>query len=89
MSVDGEGREPMELTTSLPQGSPISPVPFAIYIAEIHASAEGKAQDSRGISFVYGVTWVEEGTGFDEVVDALFDDMKQLAPGFQRATHAE
>ena len=32
MSVDGQDDEPMDVTTGLPQGSPISPVLFAIYI---------------------------------------------------------
>ena len=33
MSVDGQDDEPREVTTGLPQGSPVSPVLFAIYIA--------------------------------------------------------
>lgn len=52
MSVDGE---PMEVTTGLPQGSPTSPVLFAIYVADIHKAVEGQVEDSRGISFVDGV----------------------------------
>ena len=42
MSVDGQDGEPMDVTTGLPQGSPISPALFAIYIADIHGAVEGQ-----------------------------------------------
>ena len=58
MSVDGQDGEPMDVTTDLPQGSPISPVHFAIYIADIHQAVESQVKDSMGISFVDDVTWL-------------------------------
>ena len=60
MSVDGWEREPMEVATGLPQGSPISPVVFAIYIVDIHAAVEGQVDISRGSSSVDDVTWLVE-----------------------------
>ena len=42
MSVDGQDGEAREVTTGLPQGSPVSPVLFAIYIADIHGEVEGQ-----------------------------------------------
>ena len=36
MSVDGQDGTEMGVATGLPQGSPISPAFFVIYIAEIH-----------------------------------------------------
>ena len=36
MSVDGQDSEPLSVTTGLPQGSPVSPVLFAIYVVDIH-----------------------------------------------------
>lgn len=48
MSVDGQDGKPMEVT-GLPQGSPISPVLFALYIAEIHTAVESQVEDNRGI----------------------------------------
>ena len=59
MSVDGQEGEPMEVTMGLQQGSPISPVLFAIYIAEIHRAVED--ENSRAITFVDAVTWTVEG----------------------------
>ena len=71
MSVGGQDDDPREVTTGLPQGSPISPALFAIYIADIHATVESQAQDSRGISFVDDVTWLVEGRDVGEVVQRL------------------
>ena len=56
MSVDGQDGEPMDVTTGLPQGSPISPALFAIDIADIHEAFENQVEDSRGISYVADVT---------------------------------
>ena len=71
MSVDGQDDSPREVTTGLPQGSPISPVLFAIYIADIHAAVEDQVEDSRGISFDDDVTWLVEGRDIGEVVRKL------------------
>ena len=71
MSVDGQDDQPREITTGLPQGSLISPVLFAIYIADVHAAVEGQVQDSRGTSFVDDVTWLVEGDSVGEVVHRL------------------
>ena len=69
--VDGQDGEPMTVTTSLPQGSPVSQVLFAIYIAGIHGVVESQVEDSRGISFVDDVAWVVESTSLDDVVSRL------------------
>lgn len=71
MSVNGQDSEEMEVTTGLPQGSPVSPVLFAICIADIHEVEESHVEDSRGISFVDDVTWVVEGYGLDGVARKL------------------
>ena len=61
----------MEVTTGLPQGSPISPTLFAIYVADIHGAVESRVEDSRGVSYVDDVTWIAEGATVDEVVERL------------------
>lgn len=71
MNVGGQDGEPLEVTRGLPQGSPISPDLFAIYIADIRQAVEGQVADSRGISFVDCVTWLAEGASIDEVVQRL------------------
>ena len=38
MNINGHDGEPEEVTTGLPQGSPVTPVLFAIYISEVHAA---------------------------------------------------
>ena len=71
VSVDGQDSEPMSATTGLPQGSPISPVLFAIYISDIHQAVESQAEDYRGISFVDDVTWLAEGMDLEDVIRKL------------------
>lgn len=61
----------MGVTTGLMQGSPLSPVHFAIYTAKIRQAVEDRVEDSRGISFVDDVTWLVEGTDIDGVADKL------------------
>ena len=48
MSVGGQDGEEVEITTGFPQGSPVSPALFALYIAEIHHAAEDRVEDCRG-----------------------------------------
>ena len=71
MSIDGQEGEEMGVTTGLPQGSPVSPVLFALYIAEIHQAVESQMEDCRGISFVDDVTWIVEAVDLDDVTAKL------------------
>ena len=71
MSLDGQDGEEMAVTTGLPQGPPVPPVLFAIYIAEIHQAAESQVEDARGISSVDGITWVVEGHDIDDATRKL------------------
>ena len=71
MSVDGQDGKEMAVTTGLPQGSPVSPVLFSLYIADIHKAVEGQVEDCRGISFVDDVTWIVEGYDISEVASKL------------------
>ena len=67
MSVDRPDGEHVSVTTALPQGSPISSVLFAPYVAEIHGAIEDQVEDSRGISFVDDLTWIVEGNDISDV----------------------
>ena len=66
--MDGQDGEEMAVNSGLPQGSPVSPVLIAIYIADIHQAVEGQVEDCRGIPFVDDVAWVAEGVDLDGVV---------------------
>lgn len=71
MGLDGQEGEEAAVTTGLPQGSPASPVLFAIYITEIHQAVESQVEDSRCICFVDDVTWLVEGVDVSDVVRKL------------------
>lgn len=71
VGADSQDSEPMEVTTGLNQGSPISPAPPAIFVADIHQAAESQVEDSQGISFVDDITWIVEGTVLNDVVGKL------------------
>lgn len=67
MSVDSPDGEPVCVTIALPQGSPISPVLFALNVAEIHGAVEDQVENSRGIYFVDDLTWIVEGNDISDV----------------------
>ena len=48
MSVDGQEGEAKEVATGLPQGSPVSLVLFALYMADIHKEVEGRMEEHQG-----------------------------------------
>jgi hypothetical protein len=61
----------MEATTRLPQGSPVSQVLFAIYMADIHDAVERKDYGVHGLSFVDDVTWLVEANSIPGLVRKL------------------
>ena len=69
--MDGQDGPPMEVTTGLPQGSPVLPVLFCIYLSGVHGAVEERVQGARGISFVDDVTWFVEGGCIEEVAAGL------------------
>jgi len=71
MVVDGQEGDEMGVTTGLPQGSPVSPILFNIYIAEIHGAVERKVPGVRGLSFVDDVTWLATADGVDKLATML------------------
>ena len=71
MSIDGQESEAKEVETGLPQGSPVSPVLFTAYMADIHGEVEGQVPGCRGISFVDDITWVAEGEDLLDLTEKL------------------
>jgi len=60
MSMDGKEGDSMDVETGVPQGSPVLPVLFAIYLSGLFGRVEEKEEEcgSEGISFVNDVAWV-------------------------------
>ena len=61
MNINGQDGERERVVTGLPQGLPVSPILFGIYISEVHEAVQGKVQEAAGISFVDDVTWFATG----------------------------
>jgi hypothetical protein len=69
--MNGEPELAIETNTGLPQGSPVSPVLFLIYIADLAALIEKEVDSTVGLSFVDDVTWIIDGTTVEEVTEQL------------------
>ena len=66
MIGDGE-QEPLDVTSGLPQGSPISPLLFALYMGGVHEHMDRCLPRIQGLSFVDDVTWIAAGTSVREI----------------------
>jgi len=73
MSMDGKEGDSMDVETGVPQGSPVSPVLFVIYLSGLFGQVEKKEEEcgSEGISFVDDVAWVVEGEDVGECKQQL------------------
>jgi hypothetical protein len=69
--IAGEVGEAIATNTGWPQGSPVSPILFLIYIVDLAALMETKVPDTVGLSFVDDVTWVMDRTNVAEVTMKL------------------
>jgi hypothetical protein len=68
MVVDGQEGTQFAVNMGLPQGSPVSPVLFAIYMADIHQAIEEAIEGSSGLSFIDDVTWLIEASGIPQLI---------------------
>jgi hypothetical protein len=73
MSMDRKEGDSMDVETGVPQGSPVSPVLFVIYLSGLFGRVEEKEKEcgSEGISFVDDVAWVVEGEDVGECTQRL------------------
>ena len=55
----------------LPQGSPVSPLPPAIYMSGVHVRLSNTIRQVRGLSFVDDVMWIAAGGSVREVEGLL------------------
>jgi hypothetical protein len=71
LRMDGREGKVMDITTGVPQGSPLSPNLFVIYISELFGKVEERAEDAVALSFVDDVAWVVEGEDVTRCVQKL------------------
>jgi len=73
MSMDGKEGDSMDVETGVPQGSPVSPVLFIVYLSGLFGQVEDKEKEcgSEGISFVDDVAWVVDGEDVAECTQRL------------------
>jgi hypothetical protein len=71
ITMNGEPRLAIETNTGLPQGSPVSPVLFLIYIADLAALIEREVDGTVGLSFVDDVMWIVKGATGEEATEQL------------------
>ena len=67
MVIGGEEQQPIDATSGLPQGSPISPLLFALYMAGLHRFMEQHTRGVVTLSFVDDVTLLVSATSVREV----------------------
>jgi len=73
MSMDGKEGDSMDVETGVPQGSPVSPVLFVIYLSGLFGQVGKKETEcgSEDISFVDDVAWVVGGEDVGECTRRL------------------
>ena len=68
--IDGAERQDRALEMGIPQGSPVSPILFAVYIPELFGEVEQKTV-AEGLSFVGDVAWIATGNAVEKVTAKL------------------
>jgi hypothetical protein len=80
MRMDGREGKIMDVTTRVPQGSPVSPILLVIYISELFEQVEAGVENMLALSFVDDVAWVVEG---DDITQCI-QRMQRCAVGAMR-----
>jgi len=71
MIIVGNAMDRHLVESGVPQGSPVSPILFAIYTSGLITWVEVYVSDAKGLSFVDDLGWVETGSDVDHVVSIL------------------
>jgi hypothetical protein len=71
ITINGDLGLGINTNTGLPQGSPVSPVLFLIYITDLATLVESTVPGMVALSFVDDVTWIVNGIDDAEVTVKL------------------
>jgi len=69
--LNGQEGPDHEVSTGIPQGSPVSPVLFNVYLSGLFGSVEEKVPGVKTLSSVDDVAWLAEGGGANEISEIL------------------
>jgi hypothetical protein len=67
ITVDGYHGKAAKVNTGIPQGSPVSPILFAIYLSCLFPFVEAKVEGVEGISFADDVGWWVSGKDIPDI----------------------
>jgi len=71
MIIEGNDMERHPVEAGVPQGSPVSPILFAIYTSGVIKWVEAYVSEAEGLSFIDDLGWVATGSDVNHVVSIL------------------
>jgi hypothetical protein len=71
MVIDGCERAERNVQTGIPQGSPISPILFAIYLSGVFETVEASVPGAQALSFADDVAWMVTGKNVADITEKL------------------
>lgn len=69
--IDGHNSKERDIETGIPQGSPVSPILFFIYISNVFNKVSKKSPLVTSLSFVNDLGFIASGSSVKEVVKTL------------------
>jgi len=69
--LNGQEGSEHEVETGIPQGSPVSPILFTVYLSGLFKHVEEQVQGIKALSFVDDVAWTTEGDSDDDICQTL------------------
>ena len=89
MVIDGEPMTEHRVTTGVPQGSPVSPILFAIYLSGVFREVEESVVEGViGLSYADDVAWVVKGNSIRDLV-ALMEACASATNSWARRNNVE
>ena len=69
--IDGHNNDEKEIETGIPQGSPVSPILFLIYISSVFNKVLETSPSVTSLSFVDDLGFIASGSSVNEIVKTL------------------